>query len=66
MKISAILIALGGILSFGAQGVFAGCYGSGDSWPNVEEARTFISDACHKSGGSVPPFSCHIVKNFVF
>lgn len=51
MKTSTILIALGGVLSFGVQSVSANCYGSGDSWPSTEQARAFVQDACYKQGG---------------
>lgn len=51
MKTSTILVALGGVLSFGVQSVSANCYGSGDSWPNMEQARAFVQDACYKQGG---------------
>lgn len=51
MKTSTILIALGGVLSFGVSSVSAGCYGSGDSWPNTEEARSFVQNACYNNGG---------------
>ncbi|KAI3391928.1 hypothetical protein diail_6630, partial [Diaporthe ilicicola] len=51
MKTSAILVALGGVLSLGVQSVAATCYGSGDSWPNTEEARNFVHDACYNNGG---------------
>lgn len=29
----------------------AKCYGSGDSWPNRDEARRFVIEACNNSGG---------------
>ena len=51
MKTSTILAALGGVLSFGIQSVTATCYGSGDTWPNTEEARSFVHDACYNQNG---------------
>lgn len=51
MKTSTILVALSGVLSFGVSSVSAGCYGSGDSWPNTEEARSFVQNACYNNGG---------------
>ncbi|KAF2208057.1 hypothetical protein CERZMDRAFT_91650 [Cercospora zeae-maydis SCOH1-5] len=49
MKTTSILAMLGSMLSL--QGVSADCYGSGDRWPNTEEARAFVWDACHADGG---------------
>ncbi|KAK5137937.1 hypothetical protein LTR08_006706 [Meristemomyces frigidus] len=51
MKCTSMLAALSGLLSVGIQSVGATCYGSGASWPNTEEARTFVHDACYNSGG---------------
>ncbi|KJX93409.1 hypothetical protein TI39_contig4321g00008 [Zymoseptoria brevis] len=38
-------------LAIGVSTVTAGCYGSGDSWPNTEEARVFVREACFNDGG---------------
>ncbi|KAK3956155.1 hypothetical protein QBC32DRAFT_331562 [Pseudoneurospora amorphoporcata] len=50
MKTQSILIALGSML-LAVQDVSAGCYTSGDKWPNKEEARRFVIDACNNQGG---------------
>jgi len=50
MKTQSILIALGTIL-LAAHDVAATCYRSGDSWPNRDEARRFVIDACNNNGG---------------
>ncbi|KAI9051866.1 hypothetical protein LZ554_004123 [Drepanopeziza brunnea f. sp. 'monogermtubi'] len=47
MKLTTALVSLTSLFSLAS----AGCYGSGDSWPNTEQARGFVYDACHKSGG---------------
>ncbi|KAF4340776.1 septin [Fusarium beomiforme] len=51
MKASTILTALGGMLAFNAQAVNADCYGSGDPWPNKDQAAQFVWDACYKPDG---------------
>lgn len=39
--LAAILAALSSMLTFG----------DGATWPNKEQARAFVYDACHKNGG---------------
>ncbi|KNB14820.1 hypothetical protein FOXG_13589 [Fusarium oxysporum f. sp. lycopersici 4287] len=51
MKTSTILTALGGMLAFNAQVVNAGCYTTGDPWPNKDQAAQFVWDACYGSQG---------------
>jgi hypothetical protein len=51
MKTTAILAALTGMLSLGVQLVEANCFNSGPTWPNKEQARSFVYDACHNNGG---------------
>ncbi|KAK4631959.1 hypothetical protein CLAFUW4_02591 [Fulvia fulva] len=50
MKTTAMLSAAVGILALGVQNVAAGCYG-GENWPNQEEARSFVQNACYNNGG---------------
>lgn len=47
MKTTTTLFALAGLLSHAT----ATCFESGSYWPNREEARSFIHDACYKNGG---------------
>ncbi|KAJ5041611.1 uncharacterized protein L3040_005189 [Drepanopeziza brunnea f. sp. 'multigermtubi'] len=42
-----VLVSLTSLFSLAS----ASCYGSGDGWPNKEQARGFVYDACHKNGG---------------
>jgi hypothetical protein len=51
MKATSILAAIASILSFGIDSASAKCFTSGAKWPNREEARSFVYDACHKNGG---------------
>ena len=39
------------VLSFGIQSAVAGCFESGASWTNREEARNFVHSACFDNGG---------------
>ncbi|SMQ53988.1 unnamed protein product [Zymoseptoria tritici ST99CH_1A5] len=47
MKAYTIITAL----AIGVTSVAATCYKSGDFWPNKEEARAFVHDACYNQGG---------------
>lgn len=40
-----------GVLALGISTASATCYGSGQFFPNREEARTFAHDACYNNGG---------------
>lgn len=51
MKPTSLLTTLAGLLAFKIQGATANCYTNGDSWPNREEARSFVHDACYNDGG---------------
>ncbi|KAK4187634.1 septin [Podospora australis] len=51
MKTQSILTAFGSILLLAVQSASAGCYSSGDVWPNTESARQFVQDACFNNGG---------------
>ncbi|CAD0092125.1 unnamed protein product, partial [Aureobasidium vineae] len=51
MKTTTVLCTFTGFLAFGIQTVTATCYSSGQYFPNREEARTFVHDACYNPGG---------------
>lgn len=51
MKTSSILATIASMLSLGIKQVSAKCYGDGATWPNKEEARNFVYEACHNEGG---------------
>ncbi|KAK6004632.1 hypothetical protein QM012_008494 [Aureobasidium pullulans] len=51
MKTTTILTTFTGLVAFGTQTATAKCFGSGQFWPNKEEARSFIHDACYKANG---------------
>lgn len=51
MKTTTILTTLASVLALGVQTASATCYGSGDAWPNQEEARSFVQNACYNNGG---------------
>ena len=56
MKTTTAIAALCSMLTFGIQSVEAGCYGRGESWPNREEARSFVDHACRAEGGMFTGF----------
>ncbi|CAK1360622.1 hypothetical protein CB0940_06643 [Cercospora beticola] len=49
MKTATIFAAIGSIMSLG--GVSGTCYGSGDDWPDKEQARSFVENACKNTNG---------------
>lgn len=51
MKTTTTIAALCSVLAFSIQSVEAGCYTGGKSWPNVEEARSFVDFACRGENG---------------
>ncbi|EKD12594.1 hypothetical protein MBM_09163 [Drepanopeziza brunnea f. sp. 'multigermtubi' MB_m1] len=55
-----VLVSLTSLFSLAS----ASCYGSGDGWPNKEQARGFVYDACHKNGGMFTGFyQAHQLKS---
>jgi hypothetical protein len=48
MKPTTIITTL---LTLALPGAQAGCYTSGDTWPNKEEARSFVENACKGANG---------------
>ncbi|KAH7259445.1 uncharacterized protein BKA55DRAFT_687743 [Fusarium redolens] len=51
MKTTAILTAVASMLTFSVQTADAKCYGSGDRWPDKDQAARFVWDACYGSQG---------------
>jgi hypothetical protein len=47
MKTTTVHIALTGLLS----GTSATCYGSGNKWATLNEAKNFVIDPCSKANG---------------
>lgn len=51
MKSTTLLASLASLLTLGISSISAECYSDGVSWPNREEARNFVQDACYGNGG---------------
>ncbi|KAK3638756.1 hypothetical protein LTR56_012863 [Elasticomyces elasticus] len=47
MKTSTALIALAGVLFSNLQGAIAGCYTTGETWPDGDQQRQAVMDACY-------------------